>query len=136
MLVRRPLSDDQRRLLDNDIKGVSSSFKKGSPLLAVESSLANISRNQSYQLPVTIKGILKNIVGTLFVRFPQEFGQVHRDFGDTMNEQWNSRVDITDVLSQLLNLTGPVCVCGRGFEPTLRHARSLVLRVSDYIPLR
>ena len=105
LLVRRPLSDDQKRLLDNDVKGIHSSFKKGSPQLAVESSLANISRNQSYQLPVTIKDILKNIVETLFVRFPQEFGQVHRDFGDTMNEQWNSRVDITDALSQFLNLT-------------------------------
>ena len=87
------------------MKSISSSFKKGSPLLAVQASLINISRNKTYQLPIALKDFLKNTVETLFVRFPQEFGEVRRDFGDTMNDQWNSRVDITDVLSQFLNIT-------------------------------
>jgi len=105
LLVKRPLSEDQKRSLDNDVKGIHSNFKKGSPQLAVTNSLAIISRNQKYQLPISIKDILRNIVNTLFVRFQQEFGQVHRDFGDSMNEQWNSRVDITESLSRFLNIT-------------------------------
>ena len=39
------------------------------------------------------------------MRFPQEFGEVRRDFGDTTKDIWNSMVDITDVLSKFLNIT-------------------------------
>ena len=120
LLVRKPLTTEHKRLLDNDMKGISSSFKKGSPLLAVQASLIKISRNKTYQLPVTIKDILKNTVETRFVRFPQEFGQVRQDFGDTMNDQWNSRVDITDVLSQFLNITiHPIAKKLKRSEPSL-----------------
>ena len=104
LLVRKPVSNEHRRLLDNDMKSILSSFKKGSPLLAVQTSLTNVSRNRTYQIPVKLLDFLKNTVEILFVRFPQEFGGVRREFGDTTNDLWNSMVDTTDVLSKFLNI--------------------------------
>ena len=45
LLVRKPLSSEHRRLLDNDMKSISSSFKKGSPLQAVQTSLTGQTRS-------------------------------------------------------------------------------------------
>ena len=68
----------------------------------------------------------------LFVRLPQEFATVKQDFNSSLNynAEWNSMIDISDVLSKFLNTTiKPIAIAIENDQT--KRARSVSVQASE-----